>query len=143
MIKVKSIQEAVKYSLLFSKCLRNYSYPQVSVDAEDSYLPYRTWNFNLDGYDICVYINEFFINDSVIQNLQIFPRKLYTLPFHVFFKVAVAFLGTKDIINFNIIKHGHIVSCWTKMKQRSQNGTVEVRSTVDRDNYMGIDFGYI
>lgn len=143
MIKVNTIEEAVKNCLLLSKILKPYSYPTVSADVEDLYLPYRTWNFKIDGYDVCVHMSEFSVYDSTIQNIQIFPKKLYTLPFHMYFKIAVAFLGKKDIINFSIVRHGHIVSCWTKMKEKSKDGAVDVRSTVDRDNYLGIDFGYL
>lgn len=143
MIRVSNMREAVKYATLFASCLRDYSYPEVHADIEDLYLPFRTWAFTVDGYDVCVHINEFKMHDSVIQNIQIFPRKLYALPFHVYFKIAVAFLGAKDIINFTVVRHGHIVSCWTKMKQKSEKGSVEVRSSIDRDNYMGIEFGYL
>ena len=87
MIKAKNIKEASKYLSLFAKVLSNYSYPSVNSSIEDMYLPYKTWYFNLDGYDVCVYMNEFQVDKSIIQNMQIFPKKLYCLPFHVIFSL--------------------------------------------------------
>jgi len=143
MIKVKNLPEAVKYASLFAKILRRYSYPLVSMDMEEIYLPFRTFSFPLDGYEICVHLTDMCVNDSVIQNLQIFPTKAYALPFHVYFKIAVAFLGTEEIVNFSILRQGHLVSCWTKLIEKSKNGTVSIRKDVTSASYLGINFGYL
>jgi len=143
MMKVESLQEAVKFAGLFSKILRKYSYPSVGMDMEEIYLPYRTWEFPIDGYLVTVHITDMHVNDSVIQNLQIFPKRLYVLPFHLYFKIAVAFLGTDGIVNFSILRHGHLVSCWTKLIEKSKTGTVTLRKNIIRDKYLGVDFGYL
>jgi hypothetical protein len=143
MIKVKGLSEAVKYASLFSKILRKYSYPLVSMDMEEIYLPFRTFNFILDGYEICIHLTDMHVNDSIIQNLQIFPTKAYALPFHVYFKIAVAFLGKDEIVNFSILRQGHLVSCWTKLIEKSRNGTVSIRKNVTNTSYLGISFGYL
>jgi hypothetical protein len=143
MIKVANLQEAVKYAGLFSKILRKYSYPVVGMDMEEIYLPYRTWQFTIDGYSVCIHITDMTVNDSVIQNLQIFPNKLYILPFHLYFKIAVAFLGTEGIVNFSILRHGHLVSCWTKLIEKSKSGTVNLKKNIIHDKYLGVDFGYL
>jgi hypothetical protein len=143
MIKVQSLNEAVKYASLFAKILRKYSYPLVGMDIEEIYLPYRTWSFNVDGYVVCVHLTDMVVNDSVIQNLQIFPVRMYCLPWHVYFKIAVAFLGTEGIVNFSIMRHGHLVSCWTKIVEKSKSGSVSVRKDVIEDSYLGVKFGYL
>ena len=143
MIKVENLEEAVKYGTLFAKILRKYSYPLTSMDMEEIYLPYRTWVFVVDGYHVCVHFTEMIVNDSVLQNLQIFPQRLYALPFHVYFKVAIAFMGTNGIVNFSIIRHGHLVSCWTKLSEKSKSGTVTIRKDIMQDDYLGVNYGYL
>ena len=143
MIKAKNIKEASKYLSLFAKVLSNYSYPSVNSSIEDMYLPYKTWYFNLDGYDVCVYMNEFQVDKSIIQNMQIFPKKLYCLPFHVIFKTVVAFMGTEELVSFSIIRGGHVVSCWTRIKNAEEDSTVTVKTNIQRDNYLGISYGVL
>lgn len=142
-MKAATFDEAIRYCSLMAKVLRNYSYPTVSLEVENMYLPYRVWQFTLDGYEICVHMSELIVNDSVIQNIQIFPVKLYSLPFHVYFKIAVAFLGREGIVNFSIIRQGHLVSCWTKMREKSKTGSVTIRKDVSQDSYLGINYGYL
>lgn len=143
MIRVKNLEEATKYLGLFAKILIPYSYPSVPVEVEEDFLPYKTWNFMIDGYDICCHLTEFKISDSIIQNLQVFPKKLYVLPFHLSIKIAVAFLGKDDLVTFHVIKDGHLVSCWTKLKKHSDSGTVSVKNSIPSESYMGIDYGII
>jgi len=143
MIKVKNLREAATYLPLLSEALCSYSYPHVNADVEEMYLPYKTWGFTIDGYDVCVHMNEFLVNDSVIQNLQVFPRRLYSIPFHVSFKIAVAFLGKKDLVSFNLIRHGHVVNCWTRLKDNGEGATVSVKNTVQTDSYLGINYGVL
>jgi hypothetical protein len=141
MIKVKTLKEASKYLTIFSKVLRKYSFPKVSVEIEDEFIPYKTWNFKLDGYDVCVHFTEFLLHGSVIQNLQVYPKKLYCLPFHVSIKVAVAFLGTEDLVTFNVTKDQHIVFCWTKLREDYKNGNVNVKRSIPKETYLGIKYG--
>ena len=143
MIKVANLREAAKYLPMFSSALCDYSYPLVNAEVEELYLPYTTWNFMLDGYEVCVHMNEFNVSDSVIQNLQIFPRKLYCLPFHVNFKIVVAMLGTEDLVSFSIVKHGHVVSCWTKIKNAQESKYVTVKNSVQEEEYMGVKYGVL
>ena len=97
MIKCKNLNEVVKYGNLLSKCLRRYAYPHVSIDVEEKLIPFRTWSFPIDGYNVTVHIIEFNVNDAVIQNIQVFAKNFYCLPFHVCFKVAVALMGTEGL----------------------------------------------
>jgi hypothetical protein len=142
-IKVKNLKQATKYLSLLVKILRDYSYPQTPVDVENEFLQYKTWGFALDGYDVCVHFTEFCVQDAIIQNLQIFPKKLYSLPFHVNFKVAVAFLGTNDLVNFTMLKDGHVVSCWTRLKKHGESGAVSVKQSIPISNYMGVEYGVL
>jgi hypothetical protein len=143
MIKVKTLKQAAKYLTALVGILKDYSYPLVAMEVENNFVQYKTWNFCLDGYDVCVHLSEFYINESIIQNLQIFPKKLYCLPFHVNFKVAVAFLGTKELVSFTTMKEGHIVSCWTRLKKQSSNGSVSIKQSIPTQNYLGVEYGVL
>jgi hypothetical protein len=68
---------------------------------------------------------------------------MYFLPWHVYLKISVAFLGTEGIVNFSIMRHGHLVSCWTKIVEKSKSGSVSVRKDVIEDSYLGVKFGYL
>ena len=143
MIKSKSLKDAAKYLTTFSEILAKYSFPLVNTEVEEEYLPFKTWNFPLDGYDVCVHMTEFFMEESIIQNLQIFPKKLYCLPFHISVKVAVAFLGNDDLVTFTVTKANHIVYCWTKIKEESRAGNVSVRNSIPTSNYLGVSYGIL
>jgi hypothetical protein len=143
MIKVKNLYEATKYLSLLAETLIPYSYPAVTVEVEEEFLAYKTWNFSMDGYDICCHLTEFKVNESVIRNLQIFPKKLYLLPFHVNFKVAVAFFGTENLVTFSVVKDGHLVSCWTKIKDQSEDSTVSVKRSIPSESYLGVEYGIL
>jgi hypothetical protein len=65
------------------------------------------------------------------------------LPFHVYFKIAVAFLGKDEIVNFSILRQGHLVSCWTKLIENSRNSTVSIKKNITNTSYLGISFGYL
>lgn len=140
MIKVQNLQTAVELFSVFSESLRPYTFPKASPYMEDTYMPYRIWNFPIDGYDVCVYITDFEVEDNYAKNVQIFSANLVTLPFHLVFKIAAAFLGMKNIIFFYFVRDGRQVFCWTCMFDKEGNYIEYNKNEVRIEYYMGHEY---
>jgi len=100
--------------------LQEYSSFKGNPDIELSTKDFKTWVFNIDGYDVQFYFNTvktdyFDSDDNTIETLQVWSEDLYYLPFIVSFKVALAFFGKNNIILTQIITPNKFIYCWNKM----------------------------
>jgi hypothetical protein len=137
MIKVKNLQTAVELATVFSESLRPYTYPKVNAQLEDLYLPFRIWNFPVDGYDVCIHLTDFFIDENTAKNIQIYSTNLVTLPFHLVFKIAAAFIGVENLVFFFFVRDGKQVFCWTRMMDKDGKSVEYSKEEVKIEYYMG------
>jgi hypothetical protein len=118
--RVDGLKEAVKYGRLMGYVLQEYSSFKGNPDIEISTKDFKTWVFNIDGYDVQFYFNtvktDYFDSDNnTIETLQLWSEDLYYLPFIVSFKVALAFFGKNNMILTQIITPSKFIYCWNKM----------------------------
>jgi hypothetical protein len=140
MIKVSNLETAVELAALFSECLRPYTYPKAPPHMEDIYLPYRVWNFSVDGYDICVHMTQFDVDNNGAKNIQIYSKHLITLPFYLVFKVAASFIGIKNMVFFYLVRDGKQVFCWTGLTDSDGNSVEYSKEEVKIEYYMGYEY---
>lgn len=140
MMKVKNLEVAVEMATLFSECLRPYTYPKAPAYMEDVYLPYRIWNFPVDGYDVCVHMTQFDIEDNMANNIQVYSAHLVTLPFYLVFKIAASFIGINNMVFFYIVRDGKQVFCWTGLTDAKGNSIKYSKHEVKIQSYMGYEY---
>lgn len=124
--KLEGLKEAVKYGRLMGHVLQEYSSLKGNIDVELSMKDFKTWVFNIDGYDVQFYFNRvetdyFEGQKNIIETLQIWSEDLYFLPFIVAFKTAIAFFGDKGIILTQILTPNRFIYCWNKMYDEENN----------------------
>lgn len=140
MIRVKNLETATEYASILSESLRPYTYPNAGVHMEDIYLPYRIWNFPVDGYDVCVHLTDFLVDENVARNIQIYSTNLVTLPFHLVFKIAAAFIGIENMVFFYFVRDGKQVFCWTCLRDKDGTAVEYSKSEVKIEYYMGHEY---
>ena len=91
--RLEGLKEAVKYGRLMGHVLQEYSSLKGNPDLEISTKEFKTWIFNIDGYDVQFYFNRvetdyFETERNIIETLQIWSDDLYFLPFVVSFKIT-------------------------------------------------------
>jgi len=139
MIKVKSFKDGVRLLKIFGRVLRPFTYPRVSPEVEVKITPYKTWEFQIDGYDVCISYTEFEIDENIASNVQIFSKHLISLPFHVVFKIGSAFLGLEKIVYFNFFKDGRQVCCWTCLMDMNGN-KLSYNKEIRTEKYLNYEF---
>jgi hypothetical protein len=144
MLKSENFLEMVDLCKLWAKIMRPFSTFKMSNEVENKLNAYRLWNVNLDGYNICVFYTESDIEKSQVKSIQIFSKNLFTLPFHIVFKVGMAMLGNDNTnIFFSFVREGTTVFCWTKVEDENGNSLPLVEEEVEYKNYLGIKFACI
>jgi len=123
--RVNGLKEAVKYGRLMGYVLQDYSNLKGNPDLELATKEFKTWLFNIDGYDVQFYFNsvktDYFEEEiNIIETLQIWSEDLFFLPISVAIKVAIAFFGSNNIILTQILTPNKFIYCWNKMY--SENG---------------------
>ena len=78
------------------------------IEVQENPKDFKTWIFNIDGYNVQFYFNRvetdyFEQQKNIIETLQVWSDDLYFLPFVVSFKIAIAFFGADDIILTQIL----------------------------------------
>ena len=124
--RLEGLKEAVKYGRLMGHVLQEYSSLKGNPDLEISTKEFKTWIFNIDGYDVQFYFNRvetdyFETERNIIETLQIWSDDLYFLPFVVSFKIAMAFFGDGGMILTQILTPNRFIYCWTKMYDEENN----------------------
>jgi hypothetical protein len=144
MLKAENFLEMVDLCKLWAKIMRPFSTFKMSNEVENRLNSYRLWNVNLDGYNICIFYTESDIEKNRVKSIQIFSKNLFTLPFHIVFKVGMAILGNDNTnIFFSFVREGTTVLCWTKVEDENGNSLPLVEEEVEYKNYLGIKFACI
>lgn len=118
--RLDGLREAVKYGRLMGHVLQEYSSLRSNPDIELFAKDFKTWVFNIDGYNVQFYFNRvetdyFEQQKNIIETLQVWSDDLYFLPFVVSFKIALAFFGADNIILTQILTPNKFIYCWNKM----------------------------
>ena len=137
--RVNGLQEAVKYGRLMGYVFQEYSSLKGNPDIELSTKDFKTWIFNIDGYDVQFYFSsvetDYFESErNTIETLQIWSDDLYFLPFIVSFKIALAFFGSQNIILTQIVSPNKFIYCWNKMyDEEGKSLKPNKNSCIDKD----------
>jgi hypothetical protein len=124
--------------------LRPFSYPHVSIDFEYKLAPFRSWRTDIDGYDVCIQYTEVEINDNLVKNLQVYSANLFTVPFHITFKVSQILIGNdQQTVYFSFIKDNKKVSSWTRMESLLGDEIELKKPQTMVQEYMGKQFSII
>lgn len=140
MLKVADLKTAVKLGSVLSQSLRPYTFPNAPSYMEDDYLPFRIWQFPVDGYDVCVHLTDFEVDGNQATNLQIYSPELVTLPFYLVFKIAAAYLGIENMVFFFFVRNGKQVFCWTALRDKDGNSIEYSKADVKIEYYNGIQY---
>lgn len=144
MLKSTNFIEMVDLCKLWARVMRPFSSFKMSYEVEKKFNAYRLWNVDLDGYNICVFYTETEIEKSIVKSIQIFSKNLFTLPFHIVFKVGISILGNQDSnIFFSFVREGTTVFCWTKVEDEDGEPLPLVEEEVEYKYYLGRKFAYI
>lgn len=144
MLKSKDFIEMVDLCKLWAKIMRPMSSFKINAEVEKKLNTYRLWNVDLDGYNICVFYTETTIEKSLVKSIQIFSKNLFTLPFHIVFKIGISILGNDDKnIFFSFVREGTTVFCWTKVEDENGEALPLVEEEVEYKYYLGSKFAYI
>lgn len=143
--RVEGLQEAVKYGRLMGYVLQEYSSLKSNPDLEISMKDFKTWIFNIDGYDVQFYFNVvetdyFKEKKNTIETLQLWSDDLYFLPFTVAFKIALAFFGNNNIILTQILSPNKFIYCWNKMYDEEGKSLTPNKGTCIEKNFL--DYNY-
>lgn len=68
------------------------------VDQPDELAVLKQRDIVIDGYDITVYFNKTYVNNLVIEVLQICGRYFTFIPQHILDKVSYVFFGDKETV---------------------------------------------
>lgn len=140
--RLEGLKEAVKYGRLMGHVLQEYSSLKGNPDLEISTKEFKTWIFNIDGYDVQFYFNRvetdyFETEKNIIETLQIWSDDLYFLPFVVSFKIAMAFFGDGGMILTQILTPNRFIYCWTKMYDEENNTLFPVKGSCLNKSFLG------
>jgi hypothetical protein len=140
--RLEGLKEAVKYGRLMGHVLQEYSSLKGNPDLEISTKEFKTWIFNIDGYDVQFYFNRvetdyFETERNIIETLQIWSDDLYFLPFVVSFKIAMAFFGDGGMILTQILTPNRFIYCWTKMYDEENNTLSPVKGSCLNKSFLG------
>jgi hypothetical protein len=139
MLYCNDLFDCVSKIKIFAKILQPYTFPLVSLEVEEKFAPMRCWIVDVDGWRICVNYSETIINDNLFKNLQIFSLHLFSLPFHISFKIASLIIVNDEItpVYYSFIKDGKKVDSWAKMTMSSGEETKIKKNQVEIIEYMG------
>lgn len=142
---VADIKEAVKYARLMGYVLKEQSILGTNDDLDIAFKDYKSWAFNLDGYDVNIFFNcvdanyhpdDFF----TIETLEIWSDDLYFIPFKIAFKIALAFFGDKNFILTQIITPTKMIYCWNKMFDSDGESMKPDKKTCFEREHAGIKY---
>ena len=88
MLKCPNLFEWKDKIILLGEILRPFSFPHISINLEYKLTPFRSWRTDIDGYDVCIQYTEIILNGNILRNIQIYSINLFSLPFHVSFKIS-------------------------------------------------------
>ena len=136
--RIDGLKEAVKYGRLMGYVFQDYSSLKGNPDIELSTKEFKTWLFNIDGYDVQFYFNcvktDYFEENNIVETLQVWSDDLYYLPFIVSFKIAIAFFGDKNVILTQILTPNKFIYCWNKMyDEEGKSLKPNKNSCIDKD----------
>jgi hypothetical protein len=139
MLYCENLFDCVQKMKVFAKILQPYTFPLVSLEVEDKFAPMRCWIVDVDGWRVCINYSETIISDNIFKNVQIFSLHLFSLPFHISFKIASLVIGHDEIttVFFSFIKDGKKVDSWTKMTMSNGEETKIKKNQVETLEYMG------
>lgn len=144
MIECENFYEMVELCKLWAKVLRPYSSLNVGYDIDEKFNKYRMWNTVIDGYSVCLFYSEMEIQNNVVKSIQCFGKNVFSLPFHIVYKVCVGILGCEAMnIFFKFVKDGHHIYCWTQVVDENGECLPINEDEVDIKNYLGKKFAYL
>lgn len=144
MLKPKNFYEMVPLCKKWAKILRPYTTFNVNEEIERKLNQYRIWNVDLDGYNLCIFYTETELEDHLVKSIQIFSKNLYTLPFHIVFKVGMSILGpSSSNIYFSFVRDGSTVFCWTKVEEMNGKSAPLAEEEIEYKEYLGKKFACI
>ena len=143
--RVDNLKEAVKYGRLMGYVLQEYSSINKNYDIELTVKDFKTWLFNIDGYDVQLYFNTVktdYIEDkhNVIETLQVWSEDLYFLPFIVSFKVALAFFNQGEMILTQILTPNKFIYCWNKMYDEEGEPLKPIKGSCLEQSFLNYDY---
>lgn len=143
--RVDNLKEAVKYGRLMGYVLQEYSSLNNNHDIELTVKDFKTWLFNIDGYDVQLYFNTvktdyFESQKNTIETLQIWSDDLYFLPFVVSFKIALAFFNQDGMILTQILTPNKFIYCWNKMYDEEGQSLQPNKGTCLEKKFFNYDY---
>ncbi len=144
MLKCPNLFEWKDKIILLGEILRPFSYPHISINLEYKLTPFRSWRTDIDGYDVCIQYTEIILNGNILRNIQIYSINLFSLPFHVSFKISQILLGNDPTtVYFSFVKDNKKVISWSRMENLSGNEIELKKQQTELHEYMGKQFSVI
>jgi len=117
----QALEETVRQMRSLALTISPYSFPHSTHQDEIDLACLKQREIEVDGYDLGVHFNIADHGKFKLESLQVFGKYFTYLPFRVVAKVAVAFLGDKELTlaeimhsrSVDIDKHCRKIYLWT------------------------------
>ena len=114
------------------------------MSLEYKITPFRSWRTDVDGCDVCIQYTEITLNGNILRNVQVYSINLFTVPFHVSFKISQILLGNDPLtVYFSFVKDNRKVASWSKMENLSGDDVELKKQQTELHEYMGKQFSVI
>lgn len=107
---------------LLADVLKKYSSPYNSKELEDELLLLKKSEICFDGYNLIFHFTKTNYENYVLENLQIYSKDFYILPFYVVFKFAKSFYNDLENVSYLESEVDNIrIYCWMFLRKIKDN----------------------
>lgn len=120
-----------------------YNYPLVDIEEELIITPLKSRVFIIDGYEAeCIY-NKSRYPTYILETIQITPFYSPFLPFNMVCKIALLFLGKKDLILKTFCKKEMRIYYWMSRKNYDGESIAWDENQINLNSYEGFTYGVL
>jgi len=123
-----NLDKCVKELKAIGKYLIPYTFPMASLEFEKDIKILKQTEVTIDGYDVILSYSKADYEDSFSEILQIQPQYYPFLPFNLLCKIAVRFLGDKNLSLIEVIKDKKKLYCWILQTDKFDGSPIEPES---------------
>jgi hypothetical protein len=134
------IENTVEQIKSMGEFLIDYTFPEISYEAELLTIPLRDNEIIFDGYEIRCSYNKSRHDDHYLETLQIIGKDFPFLPFNLVCNLAKVFLGEAHLSFIDLLKDGRKIYIWTCRRDFKDKKIPPKEEDVEEANYEGFHY---
>lgn len=139
---MNKLDNHVKEMKELGEFLISYNFPKSSVKMDEVLQPLKLRSFFVDGYEVVVYYTKADHDETYLEMVQIYGKRIPFLPFCLVCKIGRKFLGEEHLSFIEMMRDGKKIYFWVRVSDKEGNALPD-KNKEKTCRYEGFKFGYI